>query len=75
MNEQGQETALGGRQVTVDAYGDSANEIELYALDRAREFFGGDLQLEVVRDYRAYASEVGKGRYWAVVAVRAVEPS
>lgn len=41
----------GGRTINVVVCGDTADEIELAALDEARKFFGPDRQLEVVHDY------------------------
>ena len=70
-----------GRSIEVLASGDNADEIELAALDEARKFFGKDIRLEVVRDYRVFdvrpgsaleAKAAGKG-YQATVTVR--EPS
>lgn len=53
MNESdtGQQAGGIGRRISVLAYGDNADEIELSALDQARRFFGDDMRLEVVRDY------------------------
>lgn len=46
-----------GRSIEVLAFGDNADEIELAALDEARKFFGKDIRLEVIRDYRVYGSQ------------------
>jgi hypothetical protein len=70
-----------GRSLTVRAFGDTANEIELYALDEARAFFGDDIKLTVERDYVTSAissasrhtlpGEVADKKYLATVLVRA----
>jgi hypothetical protein len=70
-----------GRSIEVLAFGDNADEIELAALDEARKFFGRDIHLEVVRDYRvldvrpggALEAKAGGKGYQATVTVR--EPS
>lgn len=68
-----------GRTFGVSVAGDTADEIELAALDAAREFFGDSRQLEVVRDYRAFPvgliaghAQSGK-KYSAEVRIRTVE--
>ena len=48
-----QQTGQPARIVETTVFGDSADEIELAALDKARAFFGSDRQLEVIRDYKA----------------------
>jgi len=48
-----------GRKISVLAFGDTADEIELYALDQARAFFGKDLRLEVVRSYEVWGISTG----------------
>lgn len=45
-------TASPGRILWVVAYGDTADEIEMAALDAAREFFGPDRRLAVIPDYQ-----------------------
>jgi hypothetical protein len=40
-----------GRSISVLAFGDNADEVELDAIDKAREFFGRHVRLEVARDY------------------------
>ena len=47
------ETRPAGRSVNVLVFGNSADEIELAALDKARPFFGEHAQLEVVRNWSA----------------------
>lgn len=78
MNDRDQEqrTLPGGRILHVTAYGDTADELELYALDEAREFFGTDVRLEVIDDYQVVGAThdpaaSGK-RYCAGVRVRAL---
>lgn len=60
--------------------GDTAEEIELAALDAAREFFGPAPRLQVVPDYQVCGvpdnsphAETGK-RYVAGVRVQTIEP-
>lgn len=50
------ETRPAGRGVQVLVFGNSADEIEMAALDEARPFFGPDVRLEVVRDWTANAN-------------------
>ena len=45
----------GNRCIREDAYGDSAAEPEMNALDAAREFFCSDVVLHIVRDYQVVA--------------------
>lgn len=69
------------RTVNVCAYGDTADEIELAALDKARDFFGTDVQLEIVRDYavievQSHRREVAGGKKYEApggVIVHAVD--
>lgn len=65
-----------GRTMTIVAYGDSAAEMEMYALDKAREFFGTGLRLEIAQDYQVVTSggmdDSGGKRYRAGVVVREV---
>ena len=74
-------TGAPGRILYVEVFGDTADEIELAALDRAREFFGPGPQLAVIPAYRVLgidrtgspeAQESGK-LYRAGVDVRTVE--
>jgi hypothetical protein len=69
---------LGTRKVRVRAFGDTADEIELFALDEARRVFGPDAPLAVDRSYLIVRVEVtsataevagGKG-YTASVDIR-----
>jgi hypothetical protein len=64
-----------GRELRTFVREDSADEIELAALDDARRFFGEDARLEVVRDYRAWnnTSRDAEKRYYATVTVRVIE--
>lgn len=67
-----------GRSIKVMVFGNSVDEIELAALDKAREFFGDEGALEVVRDYGASPVSPGEplaqqaaGKGWlATVTVR-----
>jgi hypothetical protein len=60
--------------------GNTAEEIELAALDEARPFFGEHARLEVVKDYQVSSVTEGDSRahlgkkYTAGVRVRTVEP-
>lgn len=78
--EQDTNTRPAGRTFISDVLGNTTDAIEMAALDAAREFFGGDLDLEVVRDYRVWPNtapnkhpDCVKGRYRAAVAVRVIE--
>ncbi len=51
-----------GRRIMVDATGDTANEIELAALDEARQVFGEDVKLAVDRDYGVTPNGNGNGK-------------
>jgi hypothetical protein len=55
MSEHDQSTRPSGRTLSVYAYGDTAEQMELMALDKARAFFGTDVRLDVVRDYAVFA--------------------
>lgn len=64
-----------GRMIVTSVNGDTADEIELAALDAARECFGREVRLEVVRDYLVTSLGVTSGRivgkkYTAHVKVR-----
>jgi len=63
-----------GREILVTAYGDTAEEVELAALDDARAAFGAGVQLEIERAYRLFPTRDGRetaGRqYHADVLVR-----
>lgn len=81
MEDTGRATVPAGREVQVLTFGNTANEIELAALDEARPFFGEQARLMVVPDYRASAVGNGPhkalaagGKYQATVTVRAIEP-
>jgi len=66
-----------GRILNVTVFGDTADEIELAALDEARAFFGGSRQLEIVPDYKVSGTIIHDRtdkKYRAGVNVRAVEP-
>lgn len=70
------EHGTSGRSIRVQAFGDTASEVELDALDQAREFFGGDIKLAVVRSYSVsdakHWGEKARGkRHAASVTIRA----
>lgn len=73
-----QDEALQRRCITLHAFGDNADAIEMDALDEARRAFGPDVALEVVRNYvmslvepgSALAARAGGKRYRAQVLVR-----
>jgi len=70
-----------GRILHVYVCGDTANEIELAALDEARAFFGSDRRLAVIPAYRIHATasstilEIRKSgkRYVAGIDVQTIE--
>jgi hypothetical protein len=75
------ETRPAGREVEVFVFGNTADELELAALDEARPFFGAQVRLAIVPDYRAMTVLVGGSlaakaagrKYQATVIVRTVE--
>jgi hypothetical protein len=77
-NDTSQQGGTLGRKIDVTAFGDNADEIELYALDEARRFFGADIPLEIVRAYQVHrlgpmaslAKDAGGKVYVATVTVR-----
>lgn len=76
-NEQDQHTQPEGRIFHTTVYGDNAAEIEMAALDAAREFFGEGALLQIVDDYQVIGvwNEEGRAsekKYDSVVRVRAV---
>jgi hypothetical protein len=69
--------ALGTRKIRVRAFGDTADEIELSALDEARRVFGPDVPLAIERSYlivrvenTSQAPNAGGKAYTASVDVR-----
>jgi hypothetical protein len=76
------ETQPLGRSVSVLVFGDTADEIELAALDEVRPFFGDGVILEVVREWEAFDTSGPVGqmpqaagkKYYARVTVRTIEP-
>ena len=80
-NETDREVLRPGRRIHVFVFGDNASEIELAALDAAREFFGDSPRLRVVPDYLANIvlpngmfTEKAGGKAWqATVTVEAQE--
>ena len=66
-----------GRTLNVIVFGDTADEVELAALDEARTFFGDARQLEIVPDYKISDTIPQDGtdkKYRGAVNVRTVEP-
>lgn len=61
------------RIFAVEALGDTLDELELFALDKARELFGPEPQLEVIRDYTVTLYSRPEKRYRARMDVRLVE--
>ncbi len=65
------------RLFETSAYGDSETEIELAALDQAREFFGEGARLEVDRTYSIHSAEnsplAGGKKHRATIWVRVFE--
>ena len=55
-------TQASGRQISVLAFGGTADEIELAALDKARQVFGVGPALTVVRNYKIH--EIGRSSPW-----------
>ena len=76
-----QSTRPAGRSINVQAFGDSADELELAALDEARTVFGKDMRLEIVRDYlinpvssaTKLFEKAGGKRYVSTIGVRVLE--
>ena len=67
--------ALPGRSVSVHVYGDTADQLELAALDAAGEFFGTARQLVIIPGWLAIAAGGGApGAYVANIVVRGMEP-
>jgi hypothetical protein len=67
----------GARHLQVRVYGATVVDMELAALDMARDFFGPDARLEIVPDYLAYVphspklvAEAGDRKYVAGITVR-----
>jgi hypothetical protein len=77
-NDTGQQGGtLGTRKVRVRAFGDTADEIELFALDEARRVSGADVPLAIDRSYlivrveaTSLAASAGGKAYTASVDVR-----
>lgn len=73
-----------GRSMTIRVYGDDAAELELAALDEARQVFGDHAQLQISRDYsigsttseHIYDAEQAKAsgkRYLASIRIEVLE--
>jgi hypothetical protein len=68
------ETYTPRRSLNATFEGDSANEIELAALDEARKLFGSGIQLRIMPDYTVFMSaNPDRKRYGATVTVVTVE--
>ena len=71
------------RSLNVHAYGNNMDELELDALDKAREFFGPDTELRICPNYVAHLVEPNSSfrpaaagrRYRATVRVHDVQRS
>jgi hypothetical protein len=85
MDSTDRETRPASRSMSVRVFGNSADEIELSALDEARPFFGEAARLEVARDWHAgdvgsyatlneYRERATGKKYTASVLVRTIEP-
>jgi hypothetical protein len=61
-----------GRDISILAYGKTADELELDALDKAREFFGPHVRLEVRRNYAVVSSGKMPALMMASVIVREI---
>lgn len=61
---------IASRRLLTEVYGSNVGELEMAALDVARRFFGGDAQLEVVRDYSVGHGPYPQGEFFAQVSVR-----
>lgn len=72
MSEETQAGGMMGRAVQVLVSGDTLDEIELAALDKARSVFGADAHLKVERPYLvrdldptgALGQKLGTGKAW-----------
>ena len=51
-NDTGRQLGPLGRTISVRAFGDTADEIELFALDEARRVFGADIPLAIILNYQ-----------------------
>lgn len=62
------------RTIVIEAHGENVDEIEMCALDQARECFGLDVRLEVKRNYHVTRRDrhVSGKRYHAHVVVSEV---
>jgi hypothetical protein len=75
-NDISQGGALETRSIRVRAFGDTADEIDFFALDEARAVFGPDAVLVVQRNYiinrvdMAWIPQAGGKKYTASVDVR-----
>jgi hypothetical protein len=75
VNENEQRESMAGRSIRVGVDAPDLAALELAALDSAREFFGPDVRLEVVRDYQVHdmKSRNDPARRWmASITVREI---
>jgi hypothetical protein len=74
MDETGQREQTSGRSVSVYVLAADATALELAALDEARRFFGGEVRLVIVRDYKVatYTTNDPAQRYGASITVHEV---
>jgi hypothetical protein len=77
MNDTSQSGVFGTRKVRVRAFGDTADEIDLFALDEARRVFGPDVPLAIDHSYlivpvenTSQGGKAGGKAYTASVDVR-----
>jgi predicted lysophospholipase L1 biosynthesis ABC-type transport system permease subunit len=70
MEDTQRETA-DGRSIAVRASGENADALEMNALDQAREFFGADIRLRVVRNYVVGQADA-QGQHHTTVLVREI---
>ena len=63
-----------GRHMRIEVFGASEAGLDMAALDAAREFFGADRKLEVIRDYPVQVDRHSEPseRYSAPIWVREV---
>lgn len=63
------------RSARVTGYGNTADEIELSALDEARKIFGPDLPLMVEQNYKIFPDNSERSEAWhATIDVQESEP-
>lgn len=72
MSEQREQEQTSERSVTLEVWGADVNSLEMAALDGAREFFGTEARLKVVRKYdaRMWLLNPPERRFHAHITVR-----